>query len=94
MLCLLPSKKPHSWVAGVLDYLSMVNPMEQEMRRVNDVMEREKAAEAHNKFENLADDAPKVPTPETHGKACNANLHAGEIHVRQQGGTCSERGYL
>jgi hypothetical protein len=56
---------PHSFflLGGVLDFLSMVNPMEQEMRHMNDITEREKAAKAHEEFENLAEDAPKVSTP-------------------------------
>ena len=43
-----------------MDVLSMVNPMEHELRHMNDVNEREKAQKAHDEFENLADEAPKV----------------------------------
>lgn len=50
---------------GVLDYLSMVNPMEQEMRRVNDISEREKATKAHKEFENMADYALQVTSHPT-----------------------------
>jgi hypothetical protein len=46
--------------------LSMVNPMEHELRHMNDVSEREKAQQAHQEFENLADDAPKVRHTHTH----------------------------
>jgi hypothetical protein len=53
----------------VLDVLSMVNPMEHELRHMNDVSEREKAQQAHQEFENLADDAPKVRHSHTHTHA-------------------------
>lgn len=46
-----------------MDYLSMINPMETELRHVNDISAREMAKKAHEEFENMADISTKVLPP-------------------------------